>query len=378
MRGSIKKRGRTWFWWADLPRTETGKRNRKSVGGFRTRRECEADLARTLAEIGKERDPFPEHTTFEKYAADWLEHKRADGRRPTTLLRYELLLRDDVLSVVGGVELRKIKPAHVRLVLDTMQKRGVAPRTVVQARAVFGGVMKQALADGLIETNPVSAVKRPKVERAKKVVPTPEQIKAVVEASKGTSMEIPILLGATTGARRSEVSGLRWSEIDLQTGRMRIVQGLQWLPTSSGRELSFTDPKSDKARRSVTLLPSVVERLRTHRKEQIERRLALGTEWDDSFGDLVCERGDGRPIDPDLFTKTFKRLAAGAGLDPRTRLHDLRHGVATQLARAGVHPHTVSSVMGHSSVAFTMDVYTEDWDEATEQAASALDRVLDL
>lgn len=378
MKGSIKKRGKSWFWWADLPRTEDGKRNRKSVGGFRTRRECEADLARTLAEIGKGRDPFPEDKTLTEYAAEWLEHKRADDLRPTTALRYERLLRDDVLPVVGGVELRKIKPAHVRRVIDTMKKRGLAARTIVQARAVLGGVMKQAMADGLIETDPVAAVKRPKVDRAKKVVPTPEQVRAVVEAARGTSMEIPILLGATTGARRSEVCGLCWSEVDFQTGRMRIVQGLQWLPTSKGRALSVTDPKSDKAWRSVTLLPSVVERLRAHRKDQIERRLALGSEWDDSFGDLVCERGDGRPIDPDLFTKSFKRLAAGAGLDPRTRLHDLRHGVATQLARAGVHPHTVSSVMGHSSVAFTMDVYTEDWDEATEQAASALGEALDL
>jgi integrase len=73
----------------------------------------------------------------------------------------------------------------------------------------------------------------------------------------------------------------------------------------------------------------------------------------------VCDRGDGRPIDPDFFTKTFKRLALQAGLHPRTRLHDLRHGVATQLARAGVHAHTVSTVMGHSSVTFTLDVYTE-------------------
>jgi integrase len=86
----------------------------------------------------------------------------------------------------------------------------------------------------------------------------------------------------------------------------------------------------------------------------------------------------GAPLAPDLFTKSFKRLAASAGLDPKTGLHDLRHGVATQLGRAGVHPHTVSTVMGRSSVAFTMDVYTEDWDEGTDLAASALDNAVHL
>ena len=68
----------------------------------------------------------------------------------------------------------------------------------------------------------------------------------------------------------------------------------------------------------------------------------------------------------------------GAGLDPKTRLHDLRHGVATQLARAGVHPHTVSSLLCHSSVAFTMDVSTEEWDEGAEQAATALSSALEM
>ena len=72
----------------------------------------------------------------------------------------------------------------------------------------------------------------------------------------------------------------------------------------------------------------------------------------------------------------FKRLAAQVGIDPRARLHDARHAVATQLARAGVHPHVISATLGHASVAFTMDLYTEDWDEGASIAAAALDRVL--
>jgi integrase len=203
-----------------------------------------------------------------------------------------------------------------------------------------------------------------------------QDLTAVVEAAVGTSLEIPILLGATTGARRSEVCGVRWREVDLTRGSLTIAQSLQWIPKDGGRELVFTDLKSERARRSVRLLPSVVERLRHHRAEQLERRLALGSAWQDH--DIVCDRGDGQPIDPDLFTKTFKRLALQAGLHPRTRLHDLRHGVATQLARAGVHAHTVSTVMGHSSAAFTLDAYTDAWDEAAAQAAAALGDALNL
>jgi integrase len=118
--------------------------------------------------------------------------------------------------------------------------------------------------------------------------------------------------------------------------------------------------------------------LREHRKDQMERRLALGEKWNATHGDVVCDRGDGRPIDPDAFTKAFKRLAAQAGLDPRTHLHNLRDGVGTQLARKGVHPFEVSRTLGHSSTTFTMDTYTDAWDEVALEAAAAPDEALNL
>jgi site-specific recombinase XerC len=80
-----------------------------------------------------------------------------------------------VLPVVGKLPLRRIRPAHVRAVLDNMTARGLAPRTVIQGRAVFGGVMKQAMRDGLVETNAVSAIKRPKAARASLAILVPRK-----------------------------------------------------------------------------------------------------------------------------------------------------------------------------------------------------------
>jgi integrase len=79
------------------------------------------------------------------------------------------------------------------------------------------------------------------------------------------------------------------------------------------------------------------------------------------------------PIRPHALSQAFKRLAAKAGLHPATRLHDLRHALAKQLARSGtVHPKIASSWLGHASVAFTLDTYTEDWSEGAQQAADAI------
>jgi integrase len=142
------------------------------------------------------------------------------------------------------------------------------------------------------------------------------------------------------------------------------------------RPALVSDPKSEKARRSVPLLPVVVERLRQHRTEQLQRRMKAGSPWHDS--DLVCDRGDGSPMDPDAMTKVFKRLAKEAGLHPSTRLHDLRHAVITYLGRNGVHPKIVSAIAGHSDPAFTMRVYTKAWDEGVDEARKALGLVYGL
>ncbi len=100
----------------------------------------------------------------------------------------------------------------------------------------------------------------------------------------------------------------------------------------------------------------------------------MGSAWADC--DLVCERGDGHPLHPDSFTKAFKRLAKSAHLPAGTRLHDVRHGVATALLEQGVHPGIASAVLGHASPAFTLSVYSHVLDGMTDRAASALDAAL--
>src|SRR5262249_2991273 len=152
-----------------------------------------------------------------------------------------------------------------------------------------------------------------------------EQLRALMRAAEGSMWEMPIVLAATTGARRSEILALHWSDVDLDTGRLRIVRSLH--RTRDG--LVALEPKTDRARRTITLPSIAIERLRRHHAEQAERRLRLGAAWKDE--DLVCDHGDGSAVDPDSFTGAFKRIARQAGLSEQTRLHDVRHAVATAL-----------------------------------------------
>jgi integrase len=183
-----------------------------------------------------------------------------------------------------------------------------------------------------------------------------------------------VLLAGTLGTRRSETLAVAWENVDLDGALVRITRGIQ--RTAKGQPLEFLDLKSEQGRRSISLPQPVVARLRAHRKNQTERRLALGSEWHDL--DLVCERGDGVPLSPDQFTKAFKKLAAGAGLDSATRLHDVRHAFATELGRRKVHPVIVAALVGHSTPAFTMAVYQHAREEGSAEAAEVIGMSLGL
>jgi len=194
---------------------------------------------------------------------------------------------------------------------------------------------------------------------------------------------VPILLAAVTGARRLEILGISWEDVDLKTGTVLIRRGVQPVRhPSDGTTIVFTPLKTKRSRRIVQLPPFALERIRRHRREQMKRRTAFGPRWRDPLDELgrpialVCERGDGFFIYPDSFTSAFKRFADEAGLHPATRLHDVRHAVATELGRRGVHPVIVSAVLGHASPAFTIAVYQHAWEEGPSEAARALEAAL--
>jgi integrase len=264
-----------------------------------------------------------------------------------------------------------------------MQERGLSAATTAQVRGVLGSALRQAVEEGLISANPVVAVKRPRIRRREFHWPTPQQLTALVDASSGTIWEIPLLLSVVTGARRSEILGLAWEDVDLRSRILHIRRGVQRLPGPDPvGTISFTALKTKRARRSIQMPGFAVERLRGHRRQQLERRTTLGAQWCDPLDEqdapvaLVCERGDGSFLHPDSFTHAFKRFGRLAGLHPSTRLHDVRHAVATELGRQGVHGVIVSAVLGHASPAFTIAVYQHAWQDGPREAAAALEKAL--
>jgi integrase len=357
MRGHVEQRtSGSWKIVASSGFSDAGRRIRitRTVRG--SRKEAEKALTKLLREIDEGTVARSGAYTFGTYLTErWLPHMRSRVGT-ASWQRYESLVRVHIMPRCGRIKLASLRPHHLQAALDGILAGGAAPASVVKTKVLMRSSLAQAVRWQLLATNPADGVSPPRAERPDLRIPTPEEMRKLIEAAAETFWAVPILLAATTGMRRGEVVALRWPDVDLEAGTLAVQRG-----------------KTDTARRTINLPASTVTALRKHRKDQNERRLFCGAAWQDI--ELVVDSGDGSPIHPVSFSVGFAKIAESVGL-PDVRLHDLRHGFATALLKANVNVKVVSEALGHSRTAFTMDVYAHVLPGMGEQVATAIEAAL--
>lgn len=240
----------------------------------------------------------------------------------------------------------------------------VSPRTVVTMLVVLSSALDDAMREGLTARNVARLVKRPGVEHHEMNSWTPEQAGQFREHVRDDRLVACWLL-TLAGLRRSEVLGLRWSDVDLDAGTVSVAQGRVVV---EGRGTVTGDPKSKRSRRALPMPNDVLTALRAFRVRQAEERLALGERYPDTG--LVAVNDDGSPIRPETYSNDFSRHAKDAGV-PVIRLHDVRHTAATMLLDGGTTPSATAKWLGHDP-AITLRVYGHVYDDALAAAGDAL------
>ncbi len=307
--------------------------------------------------------------TLGKYLDQWLQEVVKPSVRRWTYLGYEVHVRLHIKPILGTVALDRLTPMHVQSMINRKLQEGLSPKSVKYIRGTLRTALNQAIRWGLLSRNAATMVELPKATRYEIRPFTTDEARRFLAAIKGDRLEALYSVALTMGLRQGEALGLRWQDIDLDMGYIRVSKQLQRLDG----KLQLVDLKTDRSRRTLVIPASIVDGLRQHKVRQAEERAATGNSV--RRDDLVFTTPEGEPLEGTTVSRHFHRHLDQAGLSQR-RFHDLRHSCATLLMVQGVSPRVVMDVLGHSEIAMTMNTYSHVIPELRRDAADRMDDLL--
>lgn len=343
MKGFMRQRGEAWelrvFVGYDPVTGKQRYTNRTIRAG---KREAQRVLAEMITEAERGLVSRTAATVGELLEA-WFEMAAPDFS-PTTAKETRGYMDRTLIPHLGTRPLAKLKPAEIdafyrRLLASGGAKGGrLAPATVRRIHGILRRALGQGVKWGWIGVNPAASATPPKVPQPDITPPQPDELIRVLLRAGDESPELAcyLLVAAATGARRSEVVALRWTDIDLSGATVTIRRGI--VLGSAG--LVEKDTKTHAARR-VALDPQTTAALVDHRQQMSDRAVACGTALADRAFVFSHEPDGSASWFPGSVSRSFKRLCDREGV-ANVRLHDLRHFVATQLLGAGVDVRTVA------------------------------------
>lgn len=347
-----------------------GKQVRKCFYG-KTRQEVASKLSTAIADFKRGAILPNEKLTTQTFLESWLEGTARLKLRESTFSRYRTLVQLHILPTLGTCPLTKLTPAAVQALWSHMLDKGLQPRTVIQARAVLRSALNDALRQSLVTRNAAALSTPPKLTPHKPIFLNAEQAEQMLRAFQGHPLEALVTLALTTGLRVGEMLGLTWGDIDFEAKELRVGRQQQRV----GKQIIVSEPKTKRSARSVALSRQAVEALKRHRDRQIVL-LQSGIEVNKVVTGRVFTNEKGGHLENGTVLRQFQKECARFGL-PRMRLHDLRHSCATLLLSRGIHPRVVMELLGHSTIAMTMNVYSHVVPDLARGAADAMESIFD-
>ncbi len=293
--------------------------------------------------------------TLGEWLDKWLENM-ADTLRPNTLRNYRSYIENHIRPSLGDKQLARITPKDVQRFYETLSSC-LASGTVRRIHTTLHGILKAAQQAHLIASNPTKQIIAPRFSYGAKQVLTDDQLDVFMRVIAEDEIWCDFFYTElTTGLRRGEICGLKWEDFDEVADTLKVCRTVY---RETGGGLTAGDTKTNAGTRKIVLPASTVQVLR-------ERKKSALTEW--IFPNQLKPE---QPTNPSSAYRQLKVLLKRAGL-PNIRFHDLRHTFATHALASGVDVKTLSSILGHTRAAFTLDTYTHTTGDMQKRASEVV------
>jgi integrase len=365
-----------WVAQLDNGRTASGGRSRPKRTAT-TKAGAQRALKQMISEAEQRRLATGSTQTLDAFAKFYFRKEAPTQVRKTTASTYEYLWNHYASPILGHRRVRDLTSTEVVAMMATLQQRNLSISTVKRVRGVLHLLCAAAVRHEIILANPVTRVKPPRAttDRPTQVRPplTLDESQTLLAAAEGTPLEAFIHLALATGMRRGEILGLKWSDLNLESGEITIartlIEGSRLLPDGRGvSEPVFNKPKTRNSARTIPLAKPTLDALGRQRGRQSRERLRAGVAWANS--DLVFTNALGGALWPSNVYKQFCRLLVDAGLR-HVRIHDLRHTAAVLMLINDVPLEQISQALGHGTIEITKDIYANYVPELVGKATLA-------
>ena len=349
-----------------------------------TRHEVANQLTDALKDLKLGLLVAPRKQTLGQFLTWWLDEVVKATARPKTMEFYEYISRVHLIDGLGEIHVQRLTSQQIQVFLNQRlakksgrTKRSVSARTVRHIRRTLCTALNCAVKYKVIPLNVALATDPPTAARAAVQYMSVEQARTFLEMARSDRLYALYATVLALGLRLGEGLGIAWDDIDLDTGRFNIQQALQRIdkklyPEKGG--LQLVEPKGGYSARVVTLPAVAISALRHHQALQAEEQRWAGNRWKNEWG-LAFTGKLGKPLDERNVLRRFQKILALAEL-PKMRIHDLRHSAVAILIAQGVNIKAISELLGHSSVAFTLQVYGHLLEETKRETADKMDSAL--
>ena len=349
---------------------DTGKAIYKNVLG-KTQAEAKAKLKQAIEEAkGLDAARVGQYTVGQ-WMEVWFEHYAKVKVRPSSHQAYRGYIDNHIKPNIGKIQLEKftsldlqkfykklLEKGRVDRIESRKQSNGLSAKTVRNIHQIISSAMKLAQEQKLIASNPTEGCALPRLEHREMQTLPVEQLQSFLREAKDSGVFELYYLELVTGLRRGELLGLKWEDVDLERGDLRVRRQVARI----NGEVVEAPLKTKNAYRTLPLAEDTIDVLKAQKKK------TGASPW-------VFPSPTGGPISPDSVLHMLHRVLKRAGL-PRARFHDLRHTFATLALQNGVDIKTVSGMLGHFSAGFTLDTYAHVTTASQRQAAKTMGSVL--
>lgn len=339
---TVRKQRDKWVVRVDGLDTVTGKHKPKQLGTYKSQRSA----------LAAARDMKTEDALADKGTVSWLVRRYVAGRTditPKAQEQYAWAI-PHIEAGLGAIQLSMLVREDVAGWIEALANGGkLSKRSVQICRTVLRAALSEAVDEGLIPRSPAARVGLPrtvaKPVRVKETETwTADEVDRFLEATASHRWSVAFRVSVLYGLRRSEMLALKWNNLDIEAGTLKIDESI--VATRTGAE--WSNAKNERSRRTIPIDEETMRALARRRAEQAAERLVAGSEWEDN--DLIVATRVGRLVLPRSYDRALERFVESAEL-PRLTSHGLRHTAATHMVQQANdlgELRAIADILGHS------------------------------